>query len=218
MSGNTKHYKLIKPTVGGSDNEWGGNLNDDLDTIDALLGGDKPIVGIDIDSGTIDGGAIDGTIGGGANDIIIDSSTEISGKVKRLTGMADPDGIIEQCDVETRDLSVKNSITENQENLGASNNIAVNPMNGTIQYLHVMDPAGQTVNLQMQAGQSVTLVMNWTDGNSAPIISWNADQASIKWIGGGSPNFATGLNVVQFWCMALPTGKTVCGAYSGALS
>ena len=43
MSGTTKHYGLVKPTVGGSENEWGGNLNDDLDDIDALLGGDQPI-------------------------------------------------------------------------------------------------------------------------------------------------------------------------------
>lgn len=218
MSGNTTHYGLIKPVVGGSDNEWGGNLNDDLDEIDKLLGGDRPIDGIDIDSGTIDGGAIEGIIGDGANDVEIHANTTISGKVKRLEGLPDPDGLITNCDVEARDLSIENSVTENQVNLNG-NNVTVNPSQGTLQYLTNIDAAGQTVNINMQPGQCVTFVGFWGDANNPASINWVATSGTIKWIGGGSPNFNVGDNVVQFWCMNLAGGaKVICGAYAGVVS
>ena len=63
MSGLTDKYKLRKPTVGGSENEWGGNLNDNFDDIDKLLSGDTPVDGIEIINGTIDGGSITGELG-----------------------------------------------------------------------------------------------------------------------------------------------------------
>lgn len=221
MSGNTKHYKLIKPTVGGSDNEWGGNLNKDLDEIDALLGGDKPINGINIESGTIDGGAITGEIGNGDTDnpTTINPETVISGKVKRLVGLDDPDGVITNCDVETRNLTIENGCKETQYTIGAGNNVTVLGSESSIQYLPSIDAEGQTINLNLSAGHSVTLVLDWTDANNPPSISWvGTSGRPILWVGGGSPNLNEGYNVVQFWCMNFGTGETICGAYTGVLS
>ena len=139
MTGTTTHYSLIKPTVGGSENEWGGNLNDDLDEIDKLLGGDRPINGIDIDSGTIDGGAIDGIIGGtpeeGEDPVEIHPDVVLNGKVKVLIGLDDPDGLITNCDVETRNLTIENGCKEVQHNIGAGNNVTV-----LLSLIHISEP------------------------------------------------------------------------------
>lgn len=222
MSGVTTNYALIKPTVGGSENEWGGNLNDDLDEIDALLGGDRPINGIDIDSGTIDGGAINGIIGGtpeeGEDPVEIHPDVVLNGKVKVLIGLDDPDGIITNCDVETRNLTIVNGCKETQHTIGAGNNIDVLGSKSSIQYMPVVDPA-QTIGLTLEEGHSVTLVLNWTDPTNPPAISWETPAGtSLMWVGGGSPNINEGKNVIQFWCMNFGTGKVVCGAYTGVVS
>ena len=229
MTGTTIHYGLVKPTVGGSENEWGGNLNDDLDDIDALLGGDQPIYGINIQPNpntgendnetSIDGSVITGEIGNGDpdNPTTINPETVISGKVKRLVGLDDPDGVIENCDVEARNLTVENGVTETQYTFGSGNNADVLGSKSSVQYMPIVDPA-QTIKLTMDYGHSVTLVLNWTDANNPPAISWEPQGASLLWVGGGSPNINAGKNVIQLWCMDFGTGKTICGAYTGVVS
>src|SRR6056297_251970 len=57
----TTNYSFTKPEVGASEDEWGGKLNDNWDSVDGVLGGDTPVDGIDINGGTIDGTVIGGT-------------------------------------------------------------------------------------------------------------------------------------------------------------
>ena len=110
----TAKYKFIKPTVGGSENAWGGNLNDNFDKLDDLLGGEQPVNGINIESGTIDGSLITGEIGGTDpdNPTSIHPDTEISGKVKKLTGMDDPNGKIEGVSIDARDITIDGKVVE----------------------------------------------------------------------------------------------------------
>ena len=212
MPTTTKNYSLTKPDIGGSENEWGGFLNDDLDKVDALLGGDQPIVGIDIDGGTIDGVVIEGTI----DSVVLGPDTEINGKVGTLTAVDDASSM-SGVNVNARDLSVEKSITETQDTITPADAVTVNVSEGTMQYLPVVDPA-QKITLVMTTGQSVTLALNWQDPNNPPAIDWDAQSAALAWVGGGSPNINQGINIIQFWCMNFGTGPVVCGAYTGVVS
>lgn len=207
----TKNYALTKPDVGGSENEWGGYLNGDLDKIDALLGGDEPINGIDINSGSVDGIVIEGTV----DSITLGPNTSVNGEVGTLTGKAGSS--ISGCDINAEDLSVEKSITENQHNLATGDNVSVLAANGTMQFLPSTS-AAQSITLVLAVGQSVTLAMRWGDPNNPPAIAWAAQSAGLAWVGGGSPNLNVGVNVVQFWCMDFGTGPVVCGAYTGVVS
>lgn len=40
MADTTDNYGFLKPLVGGSENEWGGNLNDNFNELDKLLSGE----------------------------------------------------------------------------------------------------------------------------------------------------------------------------------
>ena len=211
MTTPTKNYGLTKPDVGGSENEWGGLLNGDLDEIDALLGGDSPINGINIESGTIDGSTIEGTI----DNVVLGPDNEISGKVGTLTG--DDSSTISGCDITAKKLGVQESITEAQHNLSTADE-TVNPTNGTMQYHSGIDPA-QKFTISLLTGQSVTLAFYWADANNPPAITWNVPAGTaIQWVGGGSPDVNQGINIVQFWCMNFGAGPVVCGAYTGVVS
>ena len=215
MSGSTTNYGLVKPTVGGSENEWGGNLNDDLDKIDGLLGGDEPIKGINIESGTIDGGAITGEIGNGDPDdpTTINPETIISGKVKRLVGMDDPDGVITNCDVTTRELAITESITEQVKLHSPTDDITFKAKDGTMHYLSSLADE-QEITLTITSGQAVTLMLGWANADRPPTsMVWNNP---IKWVGGGSPDITEGTNIIQLWCVNYGQGDIIFGAGAGS--
>ena len=58
MATDTTNYSFKKPTVSGDSGVWGGYLNDNWESTDQLLGGESPITGIDINSGTIDNATV----------------------------------------------------------------------------------------------------------------------------------------------------------------
>jgi len=55
MPTTTTTYSFNKPVVGADEDDWGGYLNGNWDSVDDLLDGTTPVTGIDINSGTLDG-------------------------------------------------------------------------------------------------------------------------------------------------------------------
>jgi hypothetical protein len=214
----TKNYALVKPTIGGSENEWGGNLNDDLDKLDALLGGDQPINGIKISSGEISGSAITGSIGGNGLEVL--SDVELSGKVKSLVGMNSPDGNISNVDLSTRSLDCQGAITEKNATLTTGATATLSIDSGTIHSAVISQNQTYTYNLAMPAsGQSITFMLN-KQTSSATNVVWkhNGQDNAVKWIGGGQPDLNQGINVIQFWTANAGNGNELFGAYSGVAS
>lgn len=78
MATNTTNYSFKKPTVSGDSGVWGGYLNDNWESTDQLLGGESPITGIDINSGTIDGAVIGGAAAGAGSFTTLSASTSFT--------------------------------------------------------------------------------------------------------------------------------------------
>lgn len=229
MSGTTTNYQLIKPTVGGSENEWGGNLNENFDKLDALLGSDEDHVidGIIIEGGQIDGGAISGEIGGTDpdNPVSIHESTRISGKVDLLVGLDPSDetvedrglGEVRDCFIDARDLKVNGYIKEGQYN-NSTTGASFNPDKGTLHYIFMpSDDCTFTIALGSE-GESICVVCD-KDTDTVYNIEWSDQNGNpIYWIGGGSPDLDIGMNVIQFFSVMAGAQLRVIGAFSGIAS
>ena len=219
----TAKYKFIKPTVGGSENAWGGNLNDNFDKIDDLLGGEQPINGINIESGTIDGSLITGEIGGTDpdNPTSVHPDTEISGKVKKLTGMDDPNGKIEGVSIDARDITIDGKVVEGNAPAVTSTSPTFSPDNGSIAVGLINQSTTYNYNIAMpEAGQSLTLILNKSTSDNTNIV-WkhNGNSNVAMWVGGGEPALNVGVNIIQFFTASYDgTGPKLFGAYVGVAS
>ncbi len=235
MSGLTDKYGLRKPTVGGSENEWGGNLNDNFDDIDGLLSGETPVDGIEIINGSIDGGSITGELGKepgeGEDPLKIHESTWVSGRVHTLVGLDPNDsdvnmrgpGVIEDCLVKARDLEVEGYITEGQVAPSSVTSANFSANQGTVHVINLPADAECEYNVQLpNPGQSLTLILNkGAQDANATQVTWSANGAAnqIKWTGGGAPDLNIGINVIQFFSVNLNnTGTVVVGAFAGTAS
>ena len=219
----TAKYKFIKPTVGGSENAWGGNLNANFDKLDDLLGGEQPVNGINIESGTIDGSLITGEIGGSDpdNPTSIHPDTEISGKVKKLTGMDDPNGKIEGVSIDARDITVEGKVVEGNAEPVPQTSPTFSPDNGSIAVGIINQSTTYNYNLAMpEKGQSLTLILNKSTSDNTNIV-WkhNNNSNAVLWVGGGEPALNVGVNIIQFFTADYNgTGPKLFGAYVGVAS
>ena len=233
MADTTDKNGFLKPLVGGSENEWGGNLNDNFNELDDLLSGERPVNGINIESGSIDGSLITGEIGkpdfdleDGEEPLKLHPDTHLNGKVDKLTGMS-PDatddndkgqGLIEDCVIKARDLEVEGYVKEKSYIKSHSTSATFNPNDGTLQYMFLSGNEYEfNINLGA-AGEQVTLILR-KEGADVVNVEWEANgNDSVRWMGGASPDLDQGLNVIQFFSFNDGTGVRVIGAFSGIAS
>lgn len=227
---NTTNYAFIKPLVGGSDNAWGGNLNDNFDKLDKLLGGDEPVEGINIESGSIDGSLITGELGKPDSQLEDDESpleihedTHLNGKVNILTGMT-PDasddndkgeGLIQDCVIKARDLEVDGYVAEGSIVKESNPVTTFNPNAGTIQYMVMPNGNCEFTVLLTAPGEQITLIL-YKSNDQVNNIEWKGENNStISWIGSTSPALDIGFNVIQLFSANTHLGRKTFGAFSG---
>lgn len=233
MADTTDNYQFLKPLVGGSENEWGGNLNDNFNELDDLLSGERPVNGINIESGSIDGSLITGEIGKPDFDLEDDEEplklhpdTHINGKVDKLTGLK-PDasddndkglGLIEDCVIKARDLEVDGYVREGSYIKPHSTDANFNPNDGTIQYMY-LSANEYEFNIDLRAdGEQITLILD-KEGADVVDVVWTANgSGAVKWMGSTGPDLDQGLNVIQFFSFNDGTAVRVIGAFSGIAS
>ena len=230
---NTTNYAFIKPLVGGSDNAWGGNLNDNFDKLDKLLGGDEPVEGINIESGSIDGSLITGELGKPDSQLEDDESpleihedTHLNGKVNILTGMT-PDasddndkgeGLIQDCVIKARDLEVDGYVAEGSIVKQSNPSTTFNPNDGTIQYMNMPNGDCEFTVLLSAPGEQVTVIL-YKSNDQVNNIEWKgANNSAISWIGSTSPDLDIGYNVIQLFSFDTTGGVRTIGAFSGIAS
>ena len=185
----TAKYKFISPRWAAPRTLGAAPENDNFDKLDDLLGDEQPVNGI-IESGTIDGSPVTGEIGGSDpdNPTSIHPDTEISGKVKRLTGMDDPDGKIEDVSVDTRDITIDGKSWRVTSPV-TSTSPTFSPDNGSIAVGIINQSTTYNYNLAMpEKGQSLTLILNKSTSDNTNIV-WkhNNNSNAVLWVGGGEP-------------------------------
>ena len=79
MPTTTTTYSFNKPVVGADEDDWGGYLNGNWDSVDDLLDGTTPVTGIDINSGTIDNVVIGGATPAAGTFTTLTANTSITG-------------------------------------------------------------------------------------------------------------------------------------------
>jgi hypothetical protein len=200
VSVTTKNYSLAKPVVGGSENEWGGILNRDIDAIDALLGGDAPVRGINIETGTINASAIVGSIDG----VVIGSGAEINGSIGSLSG-----GSIADTAISAVTFICEEAPKDTQYRVIANSSVAIEGRKGGLQLLESVSDT-QNVNFVMTKGQNVTLVVKVGTGQT-PAFNWSAQNAQMFW-SGGDPELSEGYNLIHLVCVELSVGPAVIGS------
>ncbi len=84
----TTNLNLTKPEVGASTDSWGGKLNTDLDTLDAIFSATGTSVAMNIDAAVIDNSVIGGTTAaaGSFTTLTATSNLSVDGGTIKLDG------------------------------------------------------------------------------------------------------------------------------------
>ena len=75
----TTNLNLTKPEVGASTDTWGGKINTDLDTVDAIFSATGTSVAINLDGAVIDSSVIGGTTPAAGTFTTLTANTSITG-------------------------------------------------------------------------------------------------------------------------------------------
>jgi hypothetical protein len=185
MATNTTNYALKKPTVGGDENDWGGYLNDNMDTIDSTMKSISDVANAAIEdaAGTVDGTNI-------ANDSI-DSQHYVDGSIDRVHLAAD---IIDGSKIADDVINSEHYVAGSIDNEHLANDcvdaakIAANAVGASEINVSGNGTAGQFLKSDgdgsMSWGDVDSLASSYTQGNNGYITFSNG--FTIAWCEGAS--------------------------------
>ena len=196
----TTNLNLTKPEVGASTDSWGGKLNTDLDTLDAIFSATGTSVAMNIDAAVIDNSVIGGTTAAAGSfttltasgDLTVDTSTlKVDSTNNRVgIGTASPDCKLELAETAS-DTGVQLKLNGNRSSNGNIGDIVFENASDSVAMIRANrasanDAADMLFYTQVASGSNSEKMR--ISSNGAVGIGRTASQSNTKLEVGGADN------------------------------
>lgn len=186
----TTNYLLNKPTVGASEDTWGGDLNDNFDTLDSLLGGDTGINGINLVTFKVDGVSVTATA---AELNILDGLTATTTELNYVGGVTS--GIQSQLNGKVDDSQV---LTDVPANAVFTDTIYTKPASEPISYISGLQTALNNLQDEIDAIETGGgSYVSTTDADFVKLTQVTATSTELNYVDGVTSSIQNQLNLIR---------------------